>query len=325
MSTSPVLNAHYFLQHTYTLVPRQIHEDFSWIRDAGAGVVTIGCLEQDLFAARANFDQIFAAAERAGLKVFVIPSRWGGFIAGAPKVPSIFASLNPETWALDENGAPQRTPFGPICSVHHPDTFALFKNNLKELLEGWPVAGLIWDEPKALLRPDHSPMARGTIPPDAPPDRHTAAFAGFFDRVGGVARALRPDLTLAMFLHGQLSGRPLECCASLTNLDVFGLDARPWRLSADQPRDTGAERVRSLLDDAPRFFECARRHGKATMMLLENHNMPHEEDLDLMEQRLPEVLELRPDYLHFYYYPRNVADPDRQMRILARGFQRAFH
>jgi len=322
--SNPVLNAHYFLQHTYTVVPRHIREDFHWMREAGTGIVTIGCLEQDLFAAKANFDILFAEAERAGLKVFVIPSRWGGFIAGAPKVPSIFASLRPDTWALDREGAPQQTPFGPICSIHHPDTYQLFCDNLDLLLKTWPVAGIIWDEPKALLREDHSPVAKKEMPPDAGPDWHTAAFAEFFNRVGAHAKSVKPDLVRAMFIHGQLSGYPLQCCARIENLEVFGLDARPWRLSSDKPEDTGAERVRSLLDDAPRFFKRAHENGKQTLMLIENHNMPYPSDLDLMEERIHEVLELAPDYIDYYYYPRNVCDPDRQMRILADAFQSRF-
>jgi len=50
-------------------------------------------------------------------------------------------------------------------------------------------------------------------------------------------------------------------------------------------------------------------------MLVENHCMPHPEDIDLMDRRLPEILQLDADHVHFYYRPRNVCEPDRQMDI----------
>jgi hypothetical protein len=315
------LNAHYFRQHTYTIVPRHLREDLKWIADVGTEGITIGCLEQDLFAIQANLDIIFGEAERTGLKVSVIPSRWGGFIAGAPKVPSIFTSKRPDTWILDRNGRPIYTDYGPISSVHHPDTFELFTECLESLLARWPVDSIIWDEPKALLLEDHSEWARKSMPPGAGPDWHMCSFAAFFDRVGHYIHEQFPAVRIAMFLHGQHRERVVDCCARITNLDVFGLDARPWSLAKDTPKDSGAESGRSLIDDAPRFFKAARENGLKTMMLLENHNMPHKEDLDLMDTRMPEILALRPDFLHYYYYPRNVCDPERQMEIISLHFR----
>lgn len=316
------LNAHYFRQHTYTIVPRQLREDLKWIADLGTDSITIGCLEQDLFAIQANLDTIFGEAARAGLKVSVIPSRWGGFIAGAPKVPSIFTSKRPDTWMLDQNGQPIYTDFGPISSVHHPDTVNLFRESLESLLSRWPVDCIIWDEPKALLLEDHSEWSKKAMPPDAGTDWHTGAFAAFFDQVGQFIREQFPAVRIAMFLHGQHLESVVNCCARIKHLDVFGLDARPWSLSRDTPKDSGAESGRSLIDDAPRFFKAARKNGHQTMMLLENHNMPHKEDIDLMNERMPEILALRPDFLHYYYYPRNVCDPERQMEIISRHFRK---
>jgi len=310
------LNAYYFRQHMYTLVPRHVREDMEWMVSVGTDAVSIGVLEQDLFAAEANMDIICREAERVGMEVYAVPSRWGGLVAGAPKVPSLFGSTRPETWMLEEDGSPH-TSFGPCCSVHHPATYDFFCETLERLLLRWPITGVIWDEPKALTKADHSPMARKAKPHDAPLEWHTDSFTGFFDRVNLHARSVRPDVRLAMFIYGHLDGHPLESCARIPSLDDFGLDGRPWSLAQDAPPDPRDEAHKSLIDQAPRFIEAARRHGKRPMMLIEHHNMV-EECFDLMDRRLSDVLSLDADHILYYYYGRNVPNPDRQMEIIAR-------
>jgi len=50
------INAYYFWQHMYTLVPRYVREDMEWMAGVGTNAVSVGILEQDLFAAEANLD-----------------------------------------------------------------------------------------------------------------------------------------------------------------------------------------------------------------------------------------------------------------------------
>jgi hypothetical protein len=117
-----MINAYYFRAHMYTLVPRQVREDMIWMADVGTDAVTIAVFEQDLYAARENIEVIHREAARVGLKLFAVPSRWGGQLAGAPKVPSMFTACHPETWVLNKDGTPYINPFcGPMSSVHHPD------------------------------------------------------------------------------------------------------------------------------------------------------------------------------------------------------------
>lgn len=311
-----LVNAYYFRQHMYTLVPRHLREDLAWMADTGTNAVSVAVLEQDLFAAQANLDILFEEAARAGIQVYAVPSRWGGLVAGSPKVPSIFAATHPETWLLNRDGSPNLGAFGPLSSVHHPATFEFFCQSLKALLSGWPFAGVIWDEPKALHKEDYSTFAVEKMPPGASLDWHTDQFTGFFDRVGKAAKELRSEVRLAMFIYGHVDGHALESCAKLEHLDDFGCDGRPWSLAQDNPPDPHEEAEKSLLDQAPRFFAAAERYGKRPLMLIENHNMT-EACFELMDRRLPDVLSLGAEHLIYYYYPRNVSNPDRQMRILA--------
>jgi len=312
-----LVNAYYFRQHMYTLVPRHLRDDLAWMADVGTRAVSVAVLEQDLFAAQANLDILFQEAARVGLQVYAVPSRWGGLVAGSPKVPSIFASKHPETWMLNRDGSPRMGSFGPMCSVHHPATFEFFAGSLEQLLRGWPFAGIVWDELKGLRAEDYSPAALEKMPPDAPLEWHTDGFVGFFDRLGAEAKSLRPEVRLAMFVYGHIQGYALERCAGLEHLDDFGCDGRPWSLAHDSPPDPHEEAEKSLLDQAPRFFAAAERHGKRPLMLIENHNMD-ETCFELMDCRLPDVLNLGAEHLLYYYYPRNVSDPDRQMAILAK-------
>jgi len=306
-----LLNTLYFNHHLYTSVPRHVREDMRWLADTGNDAVTVALLEQDLLAAEANVERLFTEADRAGLAVHVVPSRWGGLVAGAPKVPSTFTVTHPETWAMHADGTPWcEGPVGPVSSVHHPATLAFFEQTFERLLARWPVAGIVWDEPKAFATVDHSDAAKQALG-EVSEAKHLEATARFYERATAAARRHRPDLTVTMFLYAYLDRATLDIAAAIEGVDYFGCDGRPWR-HADP---TGRNDRKFLPDMAPAFLDAARAAGKKTMFLVETHNMSS--DLfGLLEKRLPEVLALSPDQLLYYYCPRNVDQPDDMMRIL---------
>lgn len=307
-----LLNSYYLNHHMYCVVPRHVREDMEWMADLGTKAVSVGILEQDLFASKDNLDIICREAERAGIAVFAVPSRWGGIVAGAPKVPSLFTATHPETWMRDEAGEPiYGEVWGPMSSIHHPATFELYCRNLEALLTGWPIKGLIWDEVKVLEIMDHSPAARKALPADADLGAHIDAVAEFFDRAGQKARSLSADIVLSMFIYAFIKGYAVERCARIPTLDYFGCDGKPWRLE-DYDRPV----KKTLLGMGERFLAAARKNGKGGLFLIENLDMPLAE-CALMDQRMPEVLALGAEQLIYYYFPRNMEDPDRQMDILA--------
>jgi hypothetical protein len=251
------------------------------------------------------------------MKLFAVPSRWGGLVAGCPKVPSIFASTHPETWMKNPDGSPFYFTFGPVCSVHHPATFEFYCEQFDQMLTQWPFAGIVWDELKALKRGDFSEAARAVMPDEAGMAWHIDQQALFFDRCGAYARTIKPDLYRAMFFVSTLEEPVIRRMSASAELEAFGCDGRPWSLAHDDPPDTNEEVAKSLLDHGPTFIEAARRNGKRPLMLMENHNM-NEVCFDLMDRRIPDVIALGPEDLMYYYYPRNVSDPDRQMAIIAK-------
>ncbi len=72
-----------------------------------------------------------------------------------------------------------------------------------------------------------------------------------------------------------------------------------------------------LLPNAKRFLDAARANSKGGMILVETHDLP-EQMYEHVDRNLPEVLALGAEHLAYYYYPRNVDDPERLMRIMAR-------
>ena len=95
--------AYYIGANVYTWVPRHVREDMQWMADKGTHYVCVSIFEQDLFASHENEALIVDEAERVGMQVPALPSRWGGLTAGAPKVPSLFSVLNPQTWIVNEH------------------------------------------------------------------------------------------------------------------------------------------------------------------------------------------------------------------------------
>jgi hypothetical protein len=58
-------------------------------------------------------------------------------------------------------------------------------------------------------------------------------------------------------------------------------------------------------------------NGKKSFLLIENHSFTADM-IEPMDRHLPEVLQRGADLYLYYYYPRNVAEPDRTMEVLGR-------
>jgi hypothetical protein len=311
-----VLNAYYLNGSVFSVVPRHVREDFRWMADHGTEAVSVSMYENDLGNGR-HWDLLFGEAARAGLQVYAVPSRWGGLVAGWPGAPSHFTATHPETWMLNEDGSPNfRVTWGPMSSVHHPATMEFFERCLDRVLE-YPVAGIIWDEVKTLSHPDFSPAARSKMPPGAGPDWHVDATAAFFDAAGAFARRRRPGLVISMFLYSWYEGYPVERCARIAALDYFGCDGRPWTSEEDRRLHGGREKPKVLVPTLGRWIAAARAAGKGAFVLIETQREPPE-SYDIVDRRLPEVLAYGAEHVAYYYYGRDLQDPDRLMAIQGR-------
>ncbi len=323
--TATAIGAYYLNAHMYTYVPRHIRADMEWMADIGTQYVCIGVLEQDLFAAYENHALIAQEAARVGMKMIAVPSRWGGLTAGAPKVPSLFTMLNPETKIVNKQGKTAIMPkvSGGISSVHHPDTFKFFTETLAELYKQHPgFAGFIIDEPKCFIF-DKSKHAVAALGPDAPLTAHYGAARDFWSRVCAFAKQKWPDKLTFLFQQAHNPPDELAAGAGVQHLDYYGADGRPWD-AADDAKLEGGEGQESgkgkilLSGKGEAFIKAARAvPGRKSFFLMENHNL-HAAAIPAIDRHYPAVLALKPDFAAYYYYPRNVQDPDRAMAVIAK-------
>lgn len=327
---STAIAAYYLNAHMYTYVPRHVRADMEWMADIGTTYVCVGVLEQDLFAAYENHALIAAEAARVGMKIIGVPSRWGGLTAGAPKVPSLFSILNPQTWMVNKKGTTAVNPrvSGAISSVHHPDTLKFFCETLAELYKQHPdMAGFIIDEPKG-FQTDKSKMAEAALGKDAPLSAHLAATRDFFGKVCAFAKQRWPEKLTFLFQQTHNDAEELAAGAAVPHLDYYGCDGRPWTLEDDKKmaglgegQESGKGKV-LLSGKGESFIKAARAvPGRKSFFLMENHNLLASM-IEPMDRNYPAVLALRPDMAAYYYYPRNVQDPDRAMEIIRKHIRR---
>jgi hypothetical protein len=319
------VNAYYLRAHMYTLVPRHVREDMKWMADIGTKIVSLAVLEQDLFAAVENIKIICAEAERVGMQVYAVPSRWGGLTAGAPKVPSLFSVRNPHTWILKQDGTPVLSSVsGVISSVHYAETYQLFRDSLDLLFKQFNIAGVIWDEPKG-FRTDYSQEAVGKLGKEAPKEAHLKAAADFYGRVSQYVKDKYPDKQVCLFVPANSDQDQIKIAAQINPLDYFGCDGRPWDADEDQKWlgssvYSESEKGKVLLGKGEQFIRLAKQNGKRALFLIENLNMT-KGMIPGMDKGLPRVLEMNPDQIIYYYYPRNIEDPDVNMSVIARNIK----
>jgi hypothetical protein len=314
-STRQVINAYYLRAQMYTIVPRQISEDMKWMADAGTNVVSVAVLEQDLWAAVSNIRIICEAAAKEGMEVWAVPSRWGGMVAGAPKVPSLFSAAHPETWIIKQDGKPLHDKNSAIASsIYHPETLHFFCKTIDEVLSRFPIKGVIWDEPKAVGKEDFSPEALKVLGNHSTYEERVQHHAEFFSSVNSYLKQRHPDTKVSLFIPASSKDTDVNMLAKTQLLDYYGCDGRPWS-TADGGQLEG--KGKTLLDNGPRFLEAAKKNNIKSLMLMENHNLPAD-NLPLLEKGIPEVLALHPDQLIYYYYPRNVEAPEKAMEIIAK-------
>ena len=325
--TSTAIAAYYLRAQMYTCVPRQIREDMEWMAAIGTNFVCVGVLEQDLFAAYENHGLIATEAARVGMKILAVPCRWGGLTAGAPKTPSLFSILNPETWIINQKGSSRVLPkvSGVVSSVHHPKTFGFFCETLTEMYLQHPgMAGFIIDEPKCFLFDQSEAAVKALGTKDAPMSVHYAAASAFFGRVCAFAKEKWPDKITVMFQQPHYSAEELAAGAATPHLDFYGCDGRPWTAEDDAKMKGSGEGQESgkgkilLSGKGESFIKAARSvPGRKSFFLMENHNL-QASMIEPMDRNYPAVLALKPDMAAYYYYPRNVEDADRAMAVIAK-------
>ena len=141
-------------------------------------------------------------------------------------------------------------------------------------------------------------------------------------------KARDPGKLTALFYYANAGAAELDALATLQGYDAFGCDRRAWGSEEDAgfiKAGAGNEsgKGKTLLPHLERFSRAATKIGARSFALMENHNLTAPM-IEAMERALPRVVALPPSLFSYYYYPRNVADPDRAMEIVRRRCSGAF-
>ena len=313
------LTAYYFRGQDSCVVRHQIREDMEWMADAGTDNVAIGVHEFQLDRLGSlGIEVICSEAERIGIKVHAIPSRWAGLVAGWPTAPGTFSATHPEAWMRNADGTPLIRGFagGAICSIYHPATAEFFQTSINRMLDQWPFAGIVWDEIKVLTDEDHSDAAVRALGGPSTGETHVRDMADFFSKATMHARARKPGLVVSCFIYAWFNDMIMTHCAAIEGLDYFGIDGvaipheDPWR--------------KSVFGNFQRSARAARGAGKKSLCLVEtnpNSGLGIEKTIGYVREFL-----LTPvDHLLYYYYGSSLGPMERymsEMKAVVREWRR---
>ena len=301
------LTAYYFMGQDLCIVRRHVREDLAWLADAGTDNVAVGVHEFQLQRlGDAGLDIICDEAERAGLGVHAIASRWGGLIAGWPTAAGIFAATHPETWIRNADGSPLIRNFagGAICSIYHPETLDLFRSSLDRMLDQWPFAGLIWDEPKTLEDEDHSEAAVKALGGPSTGETHVRNMADFFSEATRHARAKKPELVISCFVYAHFSDMIMRHFAAIEGLDYFGIDG------LCRPNPGTYPRFKTVFGNMDRANAACREAGVKSFCLVETGpGIPLEQTIGYVREFLKTPI----DHLLYYYFGSCTGPMERYM------------
>ncbi|MBD3241750.1 MAG: hypothetical protein GF331_14265, partial [Chitinivibrionales bacterium] len=286
------LTTYYFHGQDLCMVPRHVREDIAWMKDHGVDGVCVGVHEADLQGG--NHDLVVSEIERAGLDVWLIPSRLGGLVAGWHRAPGYFAAANPECCARNADGT-TRTCFGPMLSVFHPRTAEFLAETVNEMLRRFPARGIVWDELKSLDGEDHSRAALDALGRPAAAEDMLGATAACFSAANRRILEQHPALEIVNFIYASCEDTLADACAGIDGLTRFGCDGKCW-LPGESDDGEGGSRKVLLGGVLERFKEAAAARGLESFALLETQLLGVD-SLELTMRYLPELLDNAPDHL----------------------------
>ncbi|MBA4386438.1 MAG: hypothetical protein C0404_00560 [Verrucomicrobia bacterium] len=279
--------------------------------DCGFNAVALSFSESEMAYARRAFEIQVDLAHKAGLKVFVIPSRLGGRFAGAPLMPGIWISQHPEAQVPGYYG------FGaPLACLEHKPFRYWFKEFMTTLLGDYPLDGVIWDEPKGTREISRHPDTIAKYGPDPTKENMEDGFLDFLQDITTHCHDLRTGLVVTLFNQAMYSTRFTQGSCMTEGIDYAGYDGNLSRQSYFHEEPTWSKyRIESVWERTVKECKAA---GKKTFALVENMLMP-KEAIPEYEQNLEAYLQVyRPDHLSLYYYAHNNEDPEKVHEITRR-------
>ena len=309
------INFYYLAHGFFVFNPKQVKRDYAEMKSLGADSITYAVLEQDDLFCPVTMEKHFELAHRAGLKVYVIFSRFGGLFAGAPRVPSLFSAERQDTLMRRKDGSIYSGYTGVYSCVNNRDFRKFFIRTTTRLLEKYKIDGVVFDEPKLSGSPCYCGTCRKLLGKEDPVVFRNRSVVKFLDDAAAKMKKINPRLEIALFND---TIYPLEfhrMSAGMKNLDYHGTDGS---LSKQWVNKSEIKQVKTpLLEQVKEAKKIAEENGKKFMAVCENFQVPASE-IPAWERNFEKVLEYRPDLLVFFYYAPNTDDPEKLHDMIAR-------
>ena len=304
MIRKKLLTAYCLSYGNWTVIPRQWAENFGEMSDLGFDAVALSFSESEMRYARRTFEMQIAAAHQAGIKVFVIPSRIGGRLAGAPLMGSLWLHENPSA-CLPENPG--------IACIESPEFREWSLEFIRTLIRDYEVDGIIWDEPKAADFVTRHPAAVAALGKGYGKEHICRSFAELIGDWTSAARQIRPELIVSIFNMPHTSPQFTGLCAGLPGIDYAGFDGG---LSLQSYFHETPSKHKPYLTEtwARTLKECAEHHC-GTFALIENMLLPALQHKTFAENLESFLKTAQPNHLACYYYGHDNEIPEEAQKI----------
>ena len=303
-----MITAYYLCHGQWTVIPHQLEDNFRDIVDCGFTAVAISFSESEMVYSRRAFEIQVNLAKKHGLKVLVIPSRIGGRFAGAPLMPSMWLTQNPDCMMHSQYQWPM--------AVIESERFQQWvKEFMTTVVTDYDLDGLIWDEPKGMYEVSKHPDTLAKCGENPTSEQMMDSFVDWLSSLTDHCRSIAgSDFSITMFCQAADSPEYFTSrAAKMAGLDYFGYDGNLAPTSSfGQKPEWRKYRIDSVWDRTVK--ECA-AEGKKTFALIENMLMPAS-SIPIYEENMDNFLKnCRPDHLGIYYYAHENEDPETTHKV----------
>jgi hypothetical protein len=291
----------------WTVIPKQWEQSFADMRANGFNAVALSFSESEMRYARRTFELQIKMAHDQGLKVFVIPSRLGGRLAGAPLMPSIWLNQHPESQIPEHPG---------IACIENLE----FRNWLKEffqiLLHDYELDGIIFDEPKLVDRVTRHKDTIAKYGNNPTAINMQDSYIEMLTELINMSKKIRPELEITIFNMPISPEYFTQRSTEIENVDYCGFDGNFSKQSFfHEPPE---KHKMKLTEIWPRTIRECERAGKKTFALIENMLMPREVHAEFGAEMRNFLSYAKPDHLSCYYYGHNNECPEEIQQITMR-------
>jgi hypothetical protein len=288
-----LLSAYMLSYGNWTVIPSHWEKVFAEMKELGFDAVDLSFSESEKrYSMRAIEGQI-EAAHRQGLKVFLIPSRIAGRLAGAPSMCGYF---------LAENHHLQLPEYPMLGCVDSPELLKWSEDFIRDMVNSFDIDGIIWDEPKGadVISTHLDTLKR--YHGETGCEQARQSLIDYITNLTNVAKKIRPDLSFTIFNMPVTSKEFTAASARIPGIDYAGFD--------------GVCCLQSFFKEAPRKSKATIRETwertKAetngvcgTFALIENILTPKEQIEEYTKELKLTLENVQPDHLACYYYGHN--------------------